>query len=127
MRIKRNFIYIIVTVIYMLAILLVSLKSGSGSDVSVFKSQALNNFLHIPVYGILAYLIFRCFTALSSKICVISFSISVLYGAFIEFLQIFIPDRTASFIDIGLNAIGVLFVILHFYRQNIKRLALGVK
>jgi len=47
----------------------------------------------------------------------------VLFAISTEFLQSFVPGRTASFMDLGLNAIGILIgflMIRLFGRSNLK-------
>lgn len=106
----------IITTSYMFLILAFTLKPGSKEGAHNIAAQVFSNFSHIPAYAILAYLILRCFSVINYKAYVESFMISVLYGAFMEFLQMFVPLRTASLMDIGLNTIGILLALLFYHK-----------
>jgi VanZ family protein len=72
--------------------------------------QILSNLAHIPAFAFLALLWLKTFNENGDKL----FShFWVLSGLFLfaistELLQSFVPGRTASFMDLGLNAIGIL-------------------
>ena len=106
----------IITMSYMFLILILTLKPGSKHGAHGIVSQIFFNILHIPTYAILAYLILRCFSVISYKAYAASFVISVLYGAFMEVLQMFVPLRSASLMDIGLNSIGILSALLFYHK-----------
>jgi len=116
----------IITTSYMFLILVLSLKPGSKDGADGIASQIFFNFLHIPAYAIMTYLILRCFLTLSYKVYAISFAISMSHGVFIEFLQIFVPRRTASLMDIGLNSIGILSALLFYHKLYANRYPLNV-
>lgn len=107
---------------YMSVIFFLShIPSGTESQLDLvnFKwlSQELGNLLHIPMYGVLAYLWFQFFkgyalTEAKMKTAVIT--LSVLYAISDEFHQYFIPGRYASFSDLILDLIGIIIVVKYY-------------
>lgn len=114
---KKRVAFILITIFYMAGICFFSLRPGSSGHGEGMATQIFWNFLHIPVYGILAYLVLRCFSVVNLKAYSASFIIAVLFGAFNEFLQSFVPFRTVSLMDIILNGIGVAAAL--FFRMTI--------
>ena len=82
-------------------------KAGSKAD------QILSNLAHIPAYGILTFMwlkSFNDFTRHKSRALIIG---AVLVGLFLfsitdEIHQSFVPGRTASVMDVGLDLLGIL-------------------
>lgn len=101
---KKKLLYILMTVCYMALLLFVSLSPLPNADTT---GQIIHNLLHIPAYGVLAYLIIHWFFIFAFKAYMISFLFSSGFGVLNEFLQSFVPGRTASSIDVLLNIIGV--------------------
>jgi VanZ family protein len=97
-------------------ILIFCLSSISGEDIpQLFKGEDI--VFHIIEYAILAILINRAFKAyfmgqsyLGRFIWV--FIVSIIYAISDEFHQSFIPQRTASILDINLDGIGILIANL---------------
>ena len=87
---------------------------GSGS----LSEQIISNLAHIPAYALLSFLWLKSFAGATSKNNTIVFSLTlaglVLFAVADEIHQAFIPGRTASFIDIGLDLIGILFGLWAF-------------
>ena len=81
--------------------------SGSLSE------QIISNLAHIPAYALLTFLWLKSFAGATSKNNIIAFSLIllslVLFAVSDEIHQSFVPGRTASFMDIGLDFIGILF------------------
>ncbi len=124
---RKRLNYIFVTLLYMVALCYIALRPGSNRGGDSIPRQIISNFLHIPAYAIMTYLVMRCFSTISYKIFAISFAISMSHGVLIEFLQIFVPRRTASLMDVGLNSIGILLTLLFYYKLNINRLAFNAE
>ena len=82
---------------------------GSGS----LSEQVLSNLAHIPAYALLTFLWLKSFAGTESKSNIIAFSLTlaglVLFAVSDEIHQSFVPGRTASFMDIGLDLIGIFF------------------
>ena len=71
------------------------------------------NLAHIPAYGLLTYLWLISFTSTrnknySFKIILTVFAGLVLFAISDEIHQAFIPGRSASLMDIGLDLVGIL-------------------
>ena len=82
---------------------------GSGS----LSEQIISNLAHIPAYALLTFLWLKSFAGTESKNNIIAFSLIlaglVLFAVSDEIHQSFVPGRTASFMDIGLDLIGIFF------------------
>jgi hypothetical protein len=68
----------------------------------------VHNILHIPAYALLAWTLYRCLLSCLSPqtgLPLVLFITSA-YGALLEWHQIDIPGRYASFTDVVLNVIG---------------------
>ncbi len=75
---------------------------------------ALQNLLHIPLFGILAWLwhrTLRCWFASRRVLLSWSFLLAAGYGAIDECHQLQVPGRYASLTDMALNSLGVLLVL----------------
>ena len=87
---------------------------GSGS----LSEQIISNLAHIPAYALLTFLWLKSFAGTESKNNIIAFSLIlaglVLFAISDEIHQSFVPGRTASFMDMGLDLIGILFGLWAF-------------
>ena len=87
---------------------------GSGS----LTEQIISNLAHIPAYALLTFLWLKSFAGTESKNNIIAFSLIlaglVLFAISDEIHQSFVPGRTASFMDIGLDLIGIFFGLWAF-------------
>ena len=76
------------------------------------------NLLHLPVFALLQYLWLRGF-ALNGKTgkaaVVLSFIITLGYGALDELHQYFVPGRYASLLDVLLDGGGAVLGVLGFW------------
>lgn len=97
------------------------MQSGVGSGHFKFLTSLdapLQNFLHIPIFGLLAYLWLKSLAKLSisawAKI-IITLIISIFYGILDEIHQLFVPGRYCSLMDIVLNLFGVIAGIVLFF------------
>jgi len=83
---------------------------------------------HVTEYFILGLLLFRAFRSGSDerrlwKWALASFLVAVVYATSDEFHQSFVPTRTASLVDVGIDATGALLAQLlavcrHFWRMD---------
>ncbi|MBW1643311.1 MAG: VanZ family protein [Deltaproteobacteria bacterium] len=87
---------------------------GSGS----LNEQIISNLAHIPAYSLLTFLWLKSFAGTESKNNIIVFSLILSGLAFFavadEIHQSFVPGRTASFMDIGLDLIGIFLGLWAF-------------
>jgi len=87
---------------------------GSGS----LSEQIISNLAHIPAYALLTFLWLKSFAGTESKnnMLVLSLILSglILFAISDEIHQSFVPGRTASFIDIGLDLIGIFLGVWTF-------------
>jgi len=85
-------------------------------------TPTVQNLLHIPLFGLLAYLWLNALTknrCPAKKKLIIAIIITLSYGLLDEFHQSFIPGRYASLSDIILNIIGIITgVVIYFQLQR---------
>jgi len=95
-----------------LIFLLSSIPMDGGPDNIAFLTNldpGLQNLLHIPLYGTLAFLWLYAFVSSGfspGKAIVLSILITIGYGCMDEFYQSFVPGRYGGILDILLNSIG---------------------
>ncbi len=83
---------------------------GNGS----LSEQIVSNFAHIPAYALLTFLWFKAFERGKierrfSKVNSLIFIGIILFAISDETHQSFVPGRTASFMDVGLDFLGIFF------------------
>ena len=105
--------------IYMLMILATSLipmdREIEGLNLIINIKPHIQNFLHIPVYALLAILWFRLFDLYQidqRKSSYLVLMIAIGFGIINEWIQFFIPGRYLSATDMIFNTIGVFSGIL---------------
>ena len=71
-------------------------------------SPAVHNVLHVPAYALLAWTMYRSlFSFLSFRnLSLVVVILASGYGAFLEWYQLAVPGRYASFTDVLLNFTG---------------------
>ena len=104
---------VFILIAYMLGVLALSSipDNGDGGYIIGFITPTIQNFLHVPVSGLLALLwniTLRGRGFSERQSILLAILLSSAYGAVIEFFQIFIPGRFASFTDVLLNLTGIL-------------------
>jgi len=105
-------------VLYTAFLSFVLLQPAVGQPNGSWVREALHNLMHVPAYGFLAYLVFGLLQAgtYRGNIYALVFGLVFLYGAAMEFLQGFVPGRSPSRLDLGLNTLGISFVL--WFRQR---------
>ena len=102
------------SLLYITGILCSSLQQGSPESTSILS--AVFNFLHIPAYSGLTFLLFGTLYTYAAHhkmmvpnyrlLYLSSFIIAVIYGVLNEFVQANIPGRTFGVDDMARNALG---------------------
>jgi VanZ family protein len=110
-------------VLYMLAIFGLSSVPGvipedAAAPYQIFNwvPPALQNLLHIPVYAGLAFL-WRWYLAVPLRALaatLMALLITISYGVFDEWYQLFVPGRYASLTDVLFNSIGAGLGVLAY-------------
>ena len=102
---------------------LVIVYISSIPDQSLWGNGALceriiSNLAHIPAYALLSFLWLKSFVGSTSRNHIITSSFIlgglVLFAISDEFHQSFVPGRSASFMDIGLDLIGIILGLWAF-------------
>jgi len=88
---------------------------GNGS----LSEQILSNFAHIPAYALLTFLWLKTFDRKENRDKFLMVNGLILTGLIIfaisdEIHQSFVPGRSASFMDVILDVIGILFGLVTF-------------
>ena len=109
----------------LLVIYMSSIPDRSYLSIGSATEQILSNLAHIPAFAFLTYLWLKAFNSNWNRLLsnLLTLSGLVLFAISTEFLQSFVPGRTASFMDLGLNAIGILsgFLIIRLFgKSNLK-------
>jgi hypothetical protein len=85
---------------------------------------ALQNLLHVPMFGLLAWLWHQTLNAWNMRhwhaLCT-TFILAAGFGVFDEWHQLHIPGRYASFTDITLDCAGVITVLWWLHRREQQR------
>ncbi len=108
LRANKKLIFSALTFLYMGVLTYLSIQPAPDSSGASVSQRVLHNLCHIPAYAVLYYLVIESLARFSTKAKVAAFTITILFGAFNEYLQSFVPSRQASFGDILLNGIGAL-------------------
>jgi VanZ family protein len=92
---------------------------GGPNNIAFLTSlnPTLQNLLHIPLYGVLAFLWSRVFLKNGfsyKKIVLLALFITISYGCLDELHQTFVPGRYGSLVDICLDSLGAFFGIFVF-------------
>ena len=81
----------------------------------------VNNFLHVPAYGILMFLWFRALHQNSRskhRSLFYAMGLTMAFGVFQELAQSFVHGRFVSLADIGLNTIGITLAVLYIHKYQ---------
>mgnify|MGYP006289064273 len=104
----------LIFIIYTLAMLATSLipmgSSSSGPAFLTDMNPGLQNVLHIPMFAgfvLLLFLLGHTGRAVAGWKRLWLVLLAIAYGIGLELLQIAVPGRYASFLDIILNSVGV--------------------
>ena len=95
---------------------------GSAARFTFLTSlkPGIQNLLHIPIFGFLAYLWLRAFFTIYRSIfmcAILALIITVVFGAIDEIHQLYVPGRYAGLLDIILNAVGAVMGVAVFGLQ----------
>ena len=106
----------------LLVIYMSSIPDRSYLGVNSATEQILSNLAHIPAFALLSLLWLKTFNWNGNRLLsnLLILSGLVLFAIVTEFLQSFVPGRTASFMDFGLNVIGILsaFLIIRLFGKT---------
>ena len=110
-----NFKYLLLSLLTTGLIAFVSsLPNHSLPGDSSLSSQIISNLAHIPAYGLLTFLWLKAFERRKNRRQFLTVTALILIGLVLfavsdEIHQSFVPGRTASYVDVGLNIVGILF------------------
>ena len=110
--------YGVMTLLYMTGItLLSSIPRQPGPRHNLVEVGL--NVGHIPLFAGLTYLLFRTLAVGAGRrvrpmTCVTASLLLIAFGAFDEWHQSFVPGRSSSLIDLGLDMMGIGAVVLFF-------------
>lgn len=114
-RVLSRRLSVVVPVAYMAALLVSACVPTDGSEITdrhflwflALVPVDVQNFLHIPAYGLLAFLWRWSLSAMHTRPAVIvSFALTMAFGIAQEWAQSLVPGRFASLSDILFDALG---------------------
>lgn len=116
---------ILIPILYMAFIFILSSIPATEDNkmAGVYIQPTLQNILHIPLFGLLAFLWMRFFSNKGfplHKTLMFSLTIVILYAIFDELHQYFVPGRYASLGDLIFNIVGCV-VFAFYYAKTTKR------
>jgi len=91
------------------------------SGIIAWTPPALQNLLHIPLFGLLAWLWYSTLEAWNIQhglALTTAFLLAAGFGVFDEWHQLHVPGRYASFTDIALDCTGVLLALWWVHRRT---------
>jgi glycopeptide antibiotics resistance protein len=80
-----------------------------GSFLSSLE-PGVQNILHIPMMAVFSFLLlsgFECFAEFPKKGLLLGIGVSVAFALLLELVQVFVPGRYPSFMDMVLNVAGI--------------------
>ncbi len=107
-------------VFYMVLLTCTSLQPGDPTAGTAWLSELFHNLAHPPAYAIFAWLLINAASTITPRVLYGVFAITFLYGALLEVLQTFVPDRFPSIGDTLLNALGAGIILWAFKTGRIK-------
>jgi len=127
-------LYLLLTVCYMVGVYWLSSIPGEVdpespllSGIIAWTPPAVQNLLHIPLFGILAWLWYRTLDAWNTQhklALTTALLLTAGFGVFDEWHQLHVPGRYASFTDIALDCAGGLLVLWWVHRRRAASLML---
>ena len=82
------------------------------------KEMYYDKVAHVFLFGIFAYLFYRSFELKTWKRIIFSIIAGIGFSLLIEFLQLFVPGRDASEMDLVAGVVGVLGFVFVAYKQK---------
>ncbi|MGB5306062.1 MAG: VanZ family protein [Gammaproteobacteria bacterium] len=111
--------YLMLAILYMAGIYRLSAIPGDAGaaglgGIIAWTPPAIQNLLHIPLFGILAWLWYRTLAGWITRlpaVYVLVFIVTAGFGVLDEWHQLTIPGRYASLTDIALNTLGTVVAL----------------
>lgn len=99
------------------ALMIITFPASAVVPQKALDVFGMDKVVHLAVYAVLCFLICRALTAtagqkLGRRLLFLAFTLTVLYGAFDEIQQIYVPSRCASPFDLIADALGALAIVL---------------
>ena len=82
---------------------------GISASTAAALNVVFRKFVHLGAFGFLAILFYNSF---EQRKFMYAWALTTLYAASDEFHQLFIPNRTGSILDVGIDSIGALIALL---------------
>lgn len=132
---EKRYFWLVAAILYCIAIFITTASPAStgGSTFSFFQqwfhlseeaARLINvifrKMVHLVAFGILAILFYNSFI---KRRYLTAWLLTTLYAATDELHQVFIPERTGSIIDVGIDSLGATIALLivysyHTYRRH---------
>ena len=118
---RKSIILPILYMVFLFSISSIPIKTGDVLEAKNLISHIIQNLLHVPAYGLLAFLWVKAFNKRElsfRKALVFAVAITLFFSAFTELHQQFVPGRYATFGDFLLNAIGCVSGLFVYTRTH---------
>jgi len=103
---------------WILVMFLLSLQSVSTSiNLPTSATDGSDKVVHFLAYGVLGFTLVRGFEVLLKRYVVWSLIIGVVYSGLSEWIQSYIPGRSASLSDLIANVLGVIVCVLFWWNM----------
>jgi glycopeptide antibiotics resistance protein len=115
---KRKISLLLVYILFLLGTSLVPMdRKIEGLQFLLALKPALQNLLHIPLFMLLSILwlqVLQNYKPLLRSRIILALILSCFIGIFTEYIQIFVPGRYPSVIDMGFNTLGAMLGIAFY-------------
>ena len=112
---KLKFTLLILYIVFLFGTSLVPMdRQIEGLQFLLALKPALQNLLHIPLFMVLSILwiqVLQNYKPLLRSRIILALILSCFIGIFNEYIQIFVPGRYPSIIDMGFNMLGAMLGI----------------
>ena len=112
---KRKISLLLVYILFLLGTSLVPMdREIDGLQFLLALKPVVQNLLHIPLFMLLSILLLQVlqnYKPLSWSRIILALILSCFIGIFNEYIQLFVPGRYPSIIDMGFNTLGAMLGI----------------
>jgi len=107
---NKKVIFSVLSAIYVLVLLIGAFSSNVGETLSQPGFDKIVHFFGFFVLSLLLFITLKFYKVKNNYI--IAFTASLLIGVFIELVQLLIPNRSFSFLDILADLLGIIIALV---------------
>lgn len=87
-------------------------------DQAAVVNVVFRKLVHLSAFGLLAVLFYNCF---EKRRYLLAWLFTTIYAATDELHQAFLPDRTGTIIDVGIDSLGALIALILLSLINLRK------